>query len=163
MAHPLDPLFSPASVALVGASERTGSIGAAVLGRLREGGFQGPIRLVNPKYTELAGERCYASLADLPEAVDLAVIAAPAATVPAIVKQARDARTRALVVLSAGFAESGDAGIALQRELVREVRAADIAGTLNALYGRGSQAFTIASIRSGVVLRPAAAFSTKVS
>ena len=127
MVHPLDPLFAPASVALVGASERAGSIGAAVLARLREGGFHGPIRLVNPRHTQLAGERCYATLEELPEAVDLAVVTAPAAQVPGIVQQAKVARTRALAVLSAGFGESGAAGIALQGDVVREVRSAGIA------------------------------------
>ncbi len=118
-AHPLQPLFVPASVALVGASERPGTIGRAVLDNLRGGGFAGPIRLVNPKYKTLAGETCYPSLEDLPEPVDLAVVATPAKAVAGIVTQAALSGTRALAVITAGFGETGAAGKALERELAR--------------------------------------------
>jgi acetyltransferase len=117
--HPLQPLLAPASVALVGASERPGSVGAAVLANLRAGGFHGPVFLVNPKHTALGAEPCHPTLEALPQAVDLAIVTAPAAAVPGIVRDAARARTRALVVLSAGFAETGAPGRALQDEVAR--------------------------------------------
>ena len=117
--HPLQPLLAPASVALVGASERPGAVGAAVLANLRAGGFHGPLFLVNPKHAALGAQPCHPTLEALPQAVDLAIVTAPAAVVPAIVRDAANAHTRALVVLSAGFAETGAQGRALQDEVAR--------------------------------------------
>ncbi len=125
-AHPLNALFSPHSVALVGASERPGSVGHAVLENLRSGGFRGPIRFVNPRHPMVAGEPCYPSLDALPEPVDLAVVTSPAATVPAIVAQAGRAGVHGLVVLSAGFGEVGGPGAELERRLVDSARVAGV-------------------------------------
>ena len=99
----LQQMFAPHSVALVGASEREGSVGATVLRNLLAGGFKGAIYPVNPKYASLAGREAYASVADLPEAPSLAVICTPAATVPGIVKALGERGTRAAIVLSAGL------------------------------------------------------------
>jgi acetyltransferase len=99
----LQQMFAPRSVALVGASEREGSVGATVLRNLLAGGFKGAIYPVNPKYASLAGREAYASVADLPEAPSLAIICTPAATVPAIVKALGERGTRAAIVLSAGL------------------------------------------------------------
>jgi acetyltransferase len=101
----LEHLFAPKSVALVGASERPGSLGATLLHNLLAGGFKGEVWPVNPKYGELAGRRCYASVADLPAAPALAVICTPPATIPAIVRQLGERGTRAAVVLSSGISE----------------------------------------------------------
>jgi acyl-CoA synthetase (NDP forming) len=79
----LEYLLKPASVALIGASDRPSSLGAAILRNLRDAAFAGPIMLVNPKYAEIGGARCYASIADLPAAPDLAVLVTPPNTVPA--------------------------------------------------------------------------------
>jgi len=84
----LDRLFSPRSVALIGASPRPTSPGRAVLCNLRDAGFQGPIHLINPHYDEIEGIRSVRSLDDLPDAPDLIVIAAPPQAVPAIVAAA---------------------------------------------------------------------------
>src|SRR6476661_5129509 len=73
----LDRLFQPRSVALVGASERAGSLGAAVLANMRAGGFRGGIHLINPRHSEIQGLPCAARISDLPSPPDLAVIAAP--------------------------------------------------------------------------------------
>ncbi|APV52067.1 hypothetical protein BWI17_21785 [Betaproteobacteria bacterium GR16-43] len=124
--HPLDPLLSPASVALIGASERAGSVGSAVLANLRAGGFRGTLFLVNPKYDRIGDARCYASLEQLPGPVDLAVVVAPAAQVPGIVAQAVRSKTRSLAVISAGFGETGEAGRALEREVAAAARAANL-------------------------------------
>ncbi|WP_409267634.1 GNAT family N-acetyltransferase [Massilia sp. BHUDP2] len=101
----LEHLFAPKSVALVGASERPGSLGATLLHNLLAGGFKGEVWPVNPKYGELAGRRCYASVSELPAAPALAVICTPPATIPAIVRQLGERGTRAAVVLSSGISD----------------------------------------------------------
>jgi acetyltransferase len=99
----LDDLFEPASVAVIGASARAGSVGATVWRNLREGGFSGPRWAVNPKYTALAGEAVYADVASLPEAPELAVICTPPDTVPKLIEALGARGTRAAIVLSAGM------------------------------------------------------------
>jgi acetyltransferase len=116
--HPLRPLFQPASVAVVGASERTGSLGKIVWDSLRAGGFAGTLHAVNPKYASLGGHPCKAGFSDLPRDIDLAVICVPAARVPQVMKDAGKHGVRTAVVLSAGFGETGAAGKALETELV---------------------------------------------
>jgi len=101
----LEHLFAPKSVALIGASERPGSLGATLLQNLLAGGFRGEVWPVNPKYDELAGRRCHASVAELPSAPALAVICTPPPTIPAIVRQLGERGTRAAVVLSPGVDE----------------------------------------------------------
>jgi acetyltransferase len=103
----LEHLFAPKSVALVGASERPGSLGATLLHNLLAGGFKGEVWPVNPKYGQLAGRRCYAGVAELPQAPALAVICTPPATIPAIVRQLGARGTRAAVVLSSGIDAKG--------------------------------------------------------
>ena len=82
----LDSLFDPRSVAVIGASERPFSVGGTLWRNMHGGGFAGAVYPVNPKYATLSGQRCYASLADLPEAPELAVVCTPAATVVDLVK-----------------------------------------------------------------------------
>ncbi|MFC5481077.1 GNAT family N-acetyltransferase [Massilia suwonensis] len=104
----LNKLFAPRSVALIGASNRPGSLGATLLHNLSAGGFAGAIYPVNPKHTELAGLPVVASVADLAAAPDLAVICTPPATIPAIIRQLGEKGTRAAIVLSAGLADARD-------------------------------------------------------
>ena len=99
----LDRLLAPDSVAVFGASQRAGSVGATVWRNLREGGFKGPVHAVNPKHRELDGEPVFARAADLPAPPDLAVICTPPATVPGLVAELGALGTRAAVVLSAGL------------------------------------------------------------
>jgi acetyltransferase len=99
----LDSLFDPASVALIGASARPGSVGATVWRNLRDGGFAGPRWAVNPKYKELDDEPCYPDVASLPATPELAVIATPPATVPALIAALGERGTRAAIVLTAGL------------------------------------------------------------
>ena len=121
--HYLRSAMAPRSLAVIGASERSGALGAAVFGNIRAGTFAGAVYPVNPKYRQLDGLRCYARLADLPEAPDLAVIVTPAATVPGLVDQAAVLGVRHVIVLSAGFAEAGAEGKALQDDLLARARA----------------------------------------
>jgi acetate---CoA ligase (ADP-forming) len=117
-------VLRPDSVAVIGASARPGSVGAAVLGNLIAAGYRGRLHLVHPRGETISGLRAHRSIADVPGSVELAIIAVPADAVPAVARQCGAAGVRALVVLSAGFAEVGPAGAARQDELLAACRAA---------------------------------------
>lgn len=104
----LEALLKPRSVAVIGASNRPGSIGTRIMANLLAAGFAGPIMPVNPRHTSVSGVLSYASAADLPMAPDLAVICTPAATVAGIVATLGKAGTRAAVVISAGLDDAGE-------------------------------------------------------
>ena len=99
----LRPVLTPASVAVIGASRRSGSVGRVILQNIVTGGFSGPVYAVNPAVAELDGVPCVPSAAALPEQVDLAVIATPAAAVPGIAGECGRRGVKALVVLAAGL------------------------------------------------------------
>jgi acetyltransferase len=113
--------FSPSSVALVGATDRAGSVGETVLRNLRST-FKGRIYAVNPGRTEVCGLRCYASVRALPEAVDLVLIVIPASGVPAVVSECVAAGVGSIVVISAGFKEKGREGAALEAEIQKHLQ-----------------------------------------
>ncbi len=116
-------LLAPASVAVVGVGRSPDSLGRGVVANLRTGGYTGALYAVNPSMTEVDGVRCYTSLRAIPDAVDLAVIAVPAAAVPGVVADCAEKGVRGLVVISSGFAESGPDGARAERELVELARA----------------------------------------
>ena len=120
----LDALMSPRSVALIGASEKPASVGISLLQNLR--GFPGRFYPVNPEHSTVCGLPCYPTVASLPEEVDLAIIATPAASVPGIVRECRDAGVAAVVVISAGFKECGLPGAALESQILQHARAGNI-------------------------------------
>ncbi len=120
----LDPIFAPRSVAVIGASRDPASLGWALLHNLVEGGFTGPVYPVNPHARSVHSLPCYASIQALPEAPDLAIVLVPAAAVPVVVDQCLAAGARGLVVISAGFGETGAAGAAVEARLRERVRAA---------------------------------------
>jgi acetyltransferase len=99
----LEYLLTPHSVALIGASDRPGSVGATVMRNLTGGGFDGPIWPVNIRHSHVAGRRAYRRVPDLPEAPELAVICTPAQTVPTLVAELGERGTRAAVVITAGL------------------------------------------------------------
>ena len=115
--QPLAALFSPRSVAVIGASDRPGSVGRGVLWNLISHPFGGTVYPVNPKRASVLGIRAYATVAAVPEPVDLAVIATPAATVPGLIEDCAAAGVKGVIVLSAGFREIGAAGIALEARI----------------------------------------------
>src|SRR2546429_498698 len=119
----LAAVFEPRRVALVGASDRPGSVGRLLWDNLA--GFPGEVLPVCPAAT-VGGKAAYADLRDVPGQVDLAVIATPAATVPDIIVAAAAKGVRAVVVLSAGFAETGAAGAKLQAEAVAVARSGGV-------------------------------------
>ena len=115
-------LFKPARVALIGASERPGSVGAVVARNLRRAGFHGELMFVNPHLLALDGQRVYPDVASLPRAPDLAVIATPPDTVPGLVMALGAKGTRAAVIITAGFGELGARGNALQQAALDAAR-----------------------------------------
>jgi acetyltransferase len=118
---PMSSFFSPASVALIGATDRGGSVGYTVLHNLQQA-YKGRIFPVNSKRAEIFGLRCYPSITAIPEPVDLVIIVTPAATVPALVAECVSAAARSIVVISAGFKEKGAEGVALEKEIQAQLR-----------------------------------------
>jgi acetyl coenzyme A synthetase (ADP forming)-like protein len=114
--------LKPASVALIGASGRPDTVGRTLLRKLVDGGFTGQLQLVNRKRNEIDGLPCYPSARELPDPPELAVIAVPAADVVAAAQDCGLAGARAIVVISAGFAETGADGAARQQELLQTCR-----------------------------------------
>lgn len=120
--HYLTPLFEPRTVAIVGATEREGRLGAVLMHNMLQAGYKGGLYAVNPKYRQVQGVECFRRIGDTPQKVDLAVIATPAHTVPDVVEECGRAGVRMAAVLSAGFGESGAAGAHLEMETVRSAR-----------------------------------------
>jgi acetyl coenzyme A synthetase (ADP forming)-like protein len=123
-AQSMRPFFAPRAVAVIGASRRAGTIGRALLDNVIGGGFPGPVYPVNATATELAGRACFPTVSAIGAPVDLAIIAVPAAAVEAAVADCAAAGVRAVVVISAGFAEVSAAGRAAQVRLRALVRGA---------------------------------------
>jgi acetyltransferase len=124
--HYLNKVFEPQSIAIVGASERPNSVGTQVLTNIRESGFRGDIYPVNPKHDTVQGLKAYASVADIDHPIDLVVIAIAAPAIPKVMAQCGEHGVGAAIVLSAGFAEVGKRGQALQHEIVDTARTYDI-------------------------------------
>ena len=120
--HPLDPLFLPSSVAVIGASERAGSVGRSVLWNLLSSPFGGTVFPVNAKRPNVLGIKAYPSVRDLPDKVDLVVLTTPADTVPGLIAEAVEMGIPAGIVISAGFREHGEHGKELERQISETIR-----------------------------------------
>ncbi|MCE9627488.1 MAG: acetate--CoA ligase family protein [Candidatus Eisenbacteria bacterium] len=118
----LDAIFRPRSVAVIGASRRPGSIGAAIFKNLLEHGFDGPVYPVNPQARVVQSVLAYPTVADIPADVDLAVIAVPSKQVLAAVEECGKKGVRGVVVITAGFKETGAEGQERERALVEATR-----------------------------------------
>lgn len=118
----LKPFFYPRHVAVVGASRKPTGIGHRIIESLQQGGFAGSIVPVNPHTTEIAGLRAFPSLRAIPGPVDLAVVAVPADAVLAVIADCADKQITAVVLITAGFAETGGSGISLEEQLCARVR-----------------------------------------
>src|SRR5690348_12846715 len=110
----LDTLFAPRSVAVIGASNRQGSVGRAAFTNILLNEYTGTVYPVNPKEHSISGVRAYPSVLDLPETVDLAVVIVPASIVPSVVEEAGKKGVKGLVIISAGFKEVGPDGARLE-------------------------------------------------
>lgn len=121
-----DPFFNPRSIAVIGASRRPDKVGHALLANLVKGGFPGRIVPVNPAAEEILGLPCYASLKESKESVDLVIVALRASQTKSAVKEAAHTGAKAVMVVSAGFQETGPEGAALEKEIVTICRDRDI-------------------------------------
>ena len=119
----LQPIFSPKTVAVIGASEKAGSVGRTVVWNLISSPFGGTVYPVNPKRANILGIRAYPSIKDLPDQVDLAVIVTPAPTVPGIIEECVEAGVKGAIVISAGFKEVGPEGAMLETQILEHARA----------------------------------------
>lgn len=122
----LESIFNAKTVALVGATGRPGSVGAGVLKNLIEGKSERKIFGVNPKEKEIMGVECFKSIKDIKEDIDLAIIAVPATAVKEVVKECSEKKVSGIIIISAGFAESGKEGRILQDEVAEIARSAGI-------------------------------------
>ncbi len=117
----LDRLFSPQSVAVVGATDRPGTVGHNLLSNLLKSKFSLKVFAVNPAHNEVLGLKAYSRIADIKDAIDLALIVTPAATVPGIIGECVDAGVKSAVVISAGFREQGENGALLEKEIQKHL------------------------------------------
>ena len=120
--HPMERVFSPRNVALIGASDAEGSVGRTTFENLTGGSFAGTIYPVNPKRKEVLGHKAYPSISCVPEGVDLAVIVTPAEAVPGIVAECVSAGVKGAVIISAGFKETGAEGALLEQQIYEVAR-----------------------------------------
>jgi acetyltransferase len=120
--QPLDAIFKPRTVAVVGATDRPGSVGRTIMRNLISNPFGGTVFPVNSKRPNVLGIKAYPSVADIPEAVDLAIIVAPAPAVPGIIAGCVEAGVEGAIIISAGFKETGPEGAELEAKVLEEAR-----------------------------------------
>jgi acetyltransferase len=118
----LHRLFNPRSVAIIGATETSGSVGRTLLMNLITNPFGGVVYPVHPKRKSVLGIKAYPSVLEVPDAVDLAVIATPSRVVPAVVRQCAEAGVKHAIIITAGFKEIGEEGLALEAEILEIAR-----------------------------------------
>ena len=124
--RPLDAIFDPQTVAVIGATDAPGSVGRTLMWNLLSNPFGGTIFPVNPNRDQALGVKAYPSVDAVPAEVDLAIIATPAPTVPGIIEECAKAGVKGAIVISAGFREIGERGAALEREIQAAAQEGDI-------------------------------------
>jgi acetyltransferase len=155
--HPLDAIFLPKSVAVVGATEKPNSVGRTVLWNLMNTPFGGPVYPVNPTRPSVLGIKAYPKLSNLPEKPDLIVVTTPAAIIPGLMSEAADLGIPGAIIISAGFKEIGPAGAELERQVLAQVRRGNMRligpnclGVLSPLHG-SNPSFAPSMVRKGSV------------
>ncbi|WP_036489394.1 bifunctional acetate--CoA ligase family protein/GNAT family N-acetyltransferase [Myxosarcina sp. GI1] len=118
--RPLEAIFAPKTVAVIGATDRPGSVGRTLLWNLISNPFGGTVFPVNPKRDNVLGIKAYKDITAINSAIDLAIIATPAPTVPMVIRQCGAAGVKGVIILSAGFREIGTVGIELERQILDE-------------------------------------------
>jgi len=138
----LEALFAPESIAVIGATDRVGTVGRTVLQNLLNPAFHGRVYPVNPQRSEILGVKSYKRISDVPEPVDLVVLATPAVTIPGLIGECIDAKARSAVVISAGFKERGAEGVALEQQIQEQLKRSSLRligpnclGVMNPLLG----------------------------
>ena len=125
LSHPLHPFFHPDSIAIIGAKEAENSVGRTLLANVMAT-FKGRVYPVNPKYPSVLNLKCYPRAQDVPDKVDLAVIVTPPSIIPSIIDDCAAANIKAVIIVSAGFKETGPEGLALEMEVLKRVKRAGI-------------------------------------
>ena len=120
--HYLKPLFAPKSVAVFGASDHTDSVGKIVFHNMLQSGYQGSLYPINPNHTKIQGQKAYASISQIQEPVDLAIIATPPQSVPDIIEECGKHNVKAAVIITAGFGEAGAAGVKLEHAVLENAK-----------------------------------------
>ena len=120
--HPLDAIIHPRSIAVIGATEKAGSVGRTILWNLLSSPFGGTVFPVNPTRPAILGVKAYPSVAAIGEPVDLAVIVTPAKSAPGLVEECGQAGVRGIIIISAGFKEIGPEGVELERQVLATAR-----------------------------------------
>jgi acetyltransferase len=120
--HYLKPLFAPKSVAVFGASDQMDSVGKIVFHNMLQSGYQGALYPINPNHAKIQGQKAYASISQIQEPVDLAIIATPPHSVPDIIEECGKHNVKAAVIITAGFGEAGAAGIKLERAVLENAK-----------------------------------------
>src|SRR5262245_12031659 len=118
--HPLDPIFSPKVIAVIGATETAGSVGRTVFQNLGRGGFEGTVYPVHPTRSSVLCVKAYPNIAAVPEKVDLAAIITPAPSVPGIIRECAAVGVSGAIIISAGFKETGSGGAELEQRVLTE-------------------------------------------
>jgi len=116
--HEFDPFFKPKSVAVIGATPTSGKIGNIIIENLFSDGYMGRIFFVNPNYPEILGMRCYPSVLDCPDAVDMAVVVVPANLVAGVMEEVGKKGVKCVIIISAGFSEGDAEGKAREKAVV---------------------------------------------
>lgn len=119
---PLKSIFAPKNVAVIGATEKEGSVGRTILWNLISNPFGGAVFPVNPKRPSLLGIKAYPSITDIPDPIDLAVIVTPSSSIPSIIEECGQHGVKGAIVISAGFKEIGPEGVELERQLLQNAR-----------------------------------------
>ncbi|MEJ5166905.1 MAG: acetate--CoA ligase [Thermoanaerobaculia bacterium] len=122
----LDAIFYPSSIAVIGASQREGSVGQSIFSNLLFGKYKGVLYPVNPKAKSINGVKCYPSVMDIPEPFDLAVLIVPAPSAPQTLKECIEKGAKGSIIISAGFKEVGGDGVKLENEVREIVQRANI-------------------------------------
>jgi len=148
--NPLDSIFHPKSLAVIGASRHPGSVGHSLLANIIDSRYQGVVYPVNPKAKGILGIRCFPRVTDIPDVIDLAIVIVPAPLVPSILDECGQKHIRGAIVISAGFKEVGGSGLELENKVKAIATAnnicligpnclgvinADSATSLNATFG----------------------------
>ena len=120
--HYLEKLFNPRSIALIGASDKPLSLGTDLFTNLLAAGFSGKIYPVNPKYKEIKNHKCYKSIKDIHQEIDLVVIVTKAHLVEKVLRECGDQNIQQVIILSGGFSESGEKGANLEKKIVNIAR-----------------------------------------
>ncbi len=118
VAHPLDPLFHPESVAIIGASTTLGKVGYTLLENTIDGGYKGKIFPINPNAEKILGLKCYKNVKEIAGDVELAIFSIPAKYVPTVAEKCGEKGVKFILVITAGFKEVGSEGAKLEREVV---------------------------------------------